>query len=214
VSGIPDLRRLKAVSSRDAALRLPIALPDGEEVGSLLLAGAWILQDEALLEQVTQWRGRNRRMFLSQFEPTPQRTAAYFRDLVLPAADRVLFFLRDPAGQVLGHLGIANWGDTSAELDNLVRGVGGGHPQLTAFAERRLLQWVFENSPVRTVFARVLSYNWMAQDLHTSIGFVATGELALRKVMAGDEVQHEIAPPEGANVGYRCVVMEITAPPR
>lgn len=193
-------------------MRLDIRMPDDTLIGQLLLAGTWVLAQGELLAQVTQWRKRNMRMFLSQFEASTERTVAYFRELALPRADRALFFLLDAQGTVMGHLGIANWTDASAELDNVVRGVGGGHPQLMYYAERRLLDWVFENSSVRTVFARVLSYNWMAQDLHSSIGFVTTHAHGLRKLVTGQEIHHEPASPENANVAYRCVVMEIAAP--
>ncbi len=193
-------------------MRLDIRLADGAAIGQLLMAASWVLEDRELLEQVTQWRKRNMRMFLSQFEANTDRTATYFRELALPRTDRALFFLLDAQGTVMGHLGIANWTDESAELDNVVRGVGGGHAQLMHYAERRLLDWVFENSSVRTVFARVLSYNWMAQDLHSSIGFVTTQTHGLRKLVTGEEINHEPAAPENANVAYRCVVMEIAAP--
>jgi hypothetical protein len=204
-----DLVQLKAAAARDETLRLPVALPDGTAIGALLLAGSWVLQDDGLLEQVTQWRKRNTRMFLSQFEPTVARTAAYFRDIALARSDRALFFLLDSRGTAVGHMGIANWTPDSAELDNVVRGVGGGHPQLTYFAERRLLDWVFANSPVGTVFARVLSFNWMAQDLHASIGFVPVRKQYLKKMTAGDEISHDPVPAECANVAYWSIVMEI-----
>lgn len=209
---VPDLQRLKSAARREDALCLEVATADGAAIGTLLLAGSWVLREFELLEQVTQWRQRSMRMFLSQFEPSVSRTAAYFRDIVLAQPDRALFFLLDAQGAAVGHLGIANWTDASAELDNLVRGVGGGHPQLTYHAEQALLQWVFQQSPVRSVFARVLSYNWMAQDLHASLGFAPTQAQSLRKVDTADGVHHEIVAPEDSNVAYRCVVMELTAP--
>lgn len=208
----PDLQRLKSAASREDALRLEVAAADGAAIGALLLAGSWVLREPELLEQVTQWRRRSMRMFLSQFEPSASRTATYFRDIVLAQPDRVLFFLLDAQGAAVGHLGVANWTAESAELDNLVRGVGGGHPQLTYFAERALLEWVFGQSPVRSVFARVLSYNWMAQDLHASLGFAPTQAQSLRQVATADGVHHEFVDTESSNVAYRCVVMELTAP--
>lgn len=210
----PDLPLLKAAVSRQASLRLEVALPDGTVIGALLLAGSWVLQDTELLAQVTHWRQRNMRMFLSQFEATVERTTTYFRDLALARPDRALFFLLSSDATVIGHLGIANWTATSAELDNVVRGVGGGHPQLMYFAEHRLLQWVFKHSAVQTVVARVLSYNWMAQDLHASIGFVPTQAQTLKKVITADGICHQFVPPDSANVSYRCMVMALAAPPR
>lgn len=207
-----DLSLLKASASKDASLRLAIPLADGTVIGTLLLAGAWVLDDRGLLDQVTQWRRRSARMFLSQFEPTIERTQAYFREIALAKSDRALFFLVDPENRVMGHMGIANWTTTSAELDNVVRGIGGGHPQLMYFAERRLLDWVFAQSSVSRIFARVLSYNWMAQDLHSSLGFVTTQRQSLKKVVTAEAINHEPVSPESANVAYQCVIMEIAAP--
>jgi RimJ/RimL family protein N-acetyltransferase len=206
-----DLQQLKQAPTRESALKLDVTLEGGTPIGALLLAGAWALREPELLEQITQWRRRTMRVFLTWFEPTPQRTAAYLRDVVLARPDRAFFFVLDGEGRIVGHMGVAGWSGEAAELDNFVRGVAGGHPQLMREAERTLLDWL-STQGVRRVSARVMSFNWMAQDLHASLGFAVARELALERIETKDGGRHEIVEPGRGNVPYRYLVMELEIP--
>lgn len=202
-----DLQQLKDAPTREAALRLDVALADGTPVGTLLLAGRWVLAEPPLLAQLARWRQRNMRMFLTWFQASGETTAAYLRDVVLAQRERALFFVLDAAGAIVGHMGVAGWAGDGAELDNFVRGEAGGHPQLMRECERRLLEFLFANG-VRRVQARVLSYNWMAQDLHAGLGFAVVERLALRRTDADGGTRHDIVEAGQGNVPYHCVVME------
>lgn len=207
-----DLQGLKAAShSRDDALRLPVTLGDGRHIGALVLVGAWLLGDTALLTDMTAWRGRNMRMFLSHFEPSVERTAAYVGEQVLARSDRVLFLVEDECGAIRGHMGVTDCVADVAELDNFIRGAGGGHPQLMPRAEHCLIRWLFGQG-VQQVRARVMSYNWMAQALHEGLGFTCVSRQPLRKVETPGGWIHEVVEEAASNVPYHCVVLQMSAP--
>ncbi len=177
-------------AARDKALLVPDEC--GRCIGRLVPVGRWILDNQACIELLAQWRKTFSRMFLTQFEVTTEGTRAYLEDVAVRGDSRILFLLEDEGGTVVGHVGLAQVTPESFELDYLVRGRSGGHPRLVYHAEVALLRWGFEVLAIPRCEVGVLSFNWMVIDLHQSVGFQVESRIPLLKVTHGSRVRHEL----------------------
>lgn len=190
----------------DASLRLalPVLSAEGGRIGRLVPVGSWILEEHAIIEALTAWRRRWSRMFFSRFEPTAERTAAYLRNLAIEGPDRLMFLIYTDDDRFVGHTGIANVAGSTGDLDNIVRGVSGGHPRLMPFASVAVLEWCFGELGLGGMNGRVMSFNRPIISLLKQIGFEAVETLPLFERKAGDTTFHDFVEPGQSNVDYSC----------
>lgn len=209
------LARLKTTSREAAAaLALPLHNRAGAAIGCLLPIGPWLLDDAAQIAAISAWRQRAMRMFLTQFQATPENTRHYLQQLSIGEAGRLLWLILDEGGRCIGHIGLS--GATAAdggraELDNLMRGVEGGDPALIQVAEVALLRWAFDGLGLRHIDVRVVSYNWMVVALHEAVGFETTRQAPLHKRSDNGVTYHDECAAELANVRYHCTHMALDA---
>lgn len=207
------LARLKAATREAAAaLALPLHNRTGAVVGSLLPIGPWLLDDAAQIAAISAWRQRAMRMFLTQFQATPENTRRYLETMSIGEAGRLLWLILDEGGRCIGHIGLS--GATAAdggraELDNLMRGVDGGDPGLIQLAEVALLRWAFDVLGLRHIDLRVVSYNWMVMALHEDVGFETTRQAPLHKRSDNGVTWHDECATDAANVRYHCTHMAL-----
>ena len=213
----PDLNTLEIIarmkgSSRNVSMQmaLPIADSAGRVIGMLVPMGHWAWLDNNVVECFRDWRQRFMRMFFVRFESSSESTIRYLRDLAVGSNDRLMFLMLDVGGRIVGHVGIANISQEQCELDNLIRGVGGGEPRLIYYAELAILRWCFQVLGVKKVDARVISYNWMAKALHEEVGFQLISQFPLKRRDEDDMVFHDIVQESEANVQYTCDVLTIS----
>jgi hypothetical protein len=81
------------------------------------------------------------------------------------------------------------------EIDNLIRGEVGGHPELICYAEIALVKWLFKTFMVKRIYGFVLADNFPALNLHQSIGFRLAELLPLHKEEFQGEIHLEIGKP-------------------
>ncbi len=208
-----QLARLKtATREAAAALALPLHNRTGALVGGLLPIGPWLLDDAAQIAAISAWRQRAMRMFLTQFQATPENTRRYLETMSIGEAGRLLWLILDEGGRCIGHIGLS--GATAAdggraELDNLMRGVDGGDPGLIQLAEVALLRWAFDVLGLRHIDLRAVSYNWMVMALHEEVGFQATRQAPLHKRSDNGITWHDECAAALANVRYHCTHMAL-----
>ena len=180
------------------------------KIGWLVPVGSWILFDEKKISSIALWRQRSMRMFLAQFISTEDRTREYLKNYSINKADRLFFLIIDKEKRHVGHIGISECTSKSAELDNLMRGVNGGDPQLILYAELALLDWCFKELNLSELDVRILSYNWMVKALHEDVGFILERSSPLMKVVNDEFVDHIEVSSENSNVNYSCLRLKIT----
>lgn len=202
----PD--QLKRSSLEGASLKAIPIIHEGDSLGSLIPVGPWILDVPDLIRLMSEWRARAMRMFLTQFESTPEKTTAYLKDLSIGQPNRILFMIESDR-TFLGHIGLACIDNRTAELDNVMRGKSGGSPNLMEASERTLINWAFTNLGLESLFLRILSYNFIAKALHEQMGFQTTQRLPLRRVSKGDSSILEECTSEVANVSFTCDIMAL-----
>jgi RimJ/RimL family protein N-acetyltransferase len=169
----------------DAPLQLDVHDESGAMVGWLSPVTTGMAEDDRVVADLTRWRNQAMGSFLTRFEATEDRTRKWLSDIVLVDYSRLLLLLHSPS-KVIGQYGFRDLTDSSSELDNLIRGETGGHPQLVTYAEVALIQWLFKTLGVSKVIASVLSSNAMALELHRRIGFRLAVEIPLCKVNTCD----------------------------
>lgn len=179
-------------------------------VGKLVPVGKWILQDTAKIELIQQWRQKHMKMFLAQFENSFEKTYDYLKNLSIDQDNRIFFLIYDSNDQFIGHMGLSNIDDDNAELDNFIRGIGGGEPRLVYFAELAMVHWAFFCLKVKKCNLRLLSYNWLVIEIHKEIGFVVTNKLPLKKTVSGLNINHFPVDSTDSNVNYTCDIMELS----
>ena len=151
-------------------------------------------------------------MFLARFDATPESMTEYLGTYAIGATDRVLFMIRTPDSEFVGHVGLAHITEADAELDNLMRGRRGGAPTLMLEAERAVVSWALENLSLRRVYLRVLSHNHLAIGLHEEVGFSTIQETPLTREERG--VTSTLVPctEDDASVPFNLNVMELQRP--
>jgi RimJ/RimL family protein N-acetyltransferase len=204
-----DQQRAPHPSAQPGETERAIRTEDGTRIGGLLPIGAWILERPDLIEAMTGWRERNRKMFFTQFPTSAERTRGYLSNAILASSNRLLDLICDEGGEPVGQIGLTNIADRSAELDNLLRGRSGGHPRLIHYAELAFLGWAFSSLDLRTITARFFSYNWMVQELHETVGFGDPVRSPLCKRVDIDLVSHGVCSPEMSNVDYDLIEMRL-----
>jgi hypothetical protein len=199
---------MKKSSFQDAMdSRINVSDKEQNTIGYLLPVGKWILCDEQKIEKIRLWRQKSMRMFLTQFDSTFDKTLDYLKSLSIAQEGRLFFLLYDASDQFIGHLGLADVDGIKGELDNLMRGVYGGHPNLVHFAELALLDWSFKNLDIVESDVRVLSYNWMVVSLHEEVGYKLVEQIPLKKLLHNGIVNHTPTTMNEANVKYFCLKM-------
>lgn len=209
---VKKIHALKFTEYEDAYLN-SIVIEDQElkNIGRLVPVGAWLLNSENDIENISSWRKKTMKMFLTQFDSTAEKTKIYIDKLCLQRDDRILFMILDADDRKIGHVGLVNINNNSVELDNLMRGVNGGDPRLIYFAELALLNWAFKKLNVRKSDVLVVSYNWLVKSLHEDVGFLDVQYIPLLKLEKDGVVYHELlnSKSKDSNVSYSCIKMEL-----
>lgn len=183
----------------------------GGIIGRLVPIGPWALDDDHLIASFTQWRRLFMRFFQSQFKASQDSMRNYLETLSIGRPDRIFFAIYHNEAGLVGHIGLSNVTEDEAELDNIIRGVSGGEPKLMQIAEETLLAWAFGTLGVARITAEVLSFNFMAHDLHRSFGFRLVASEPLLKIKQEDVVTHRRVSVEKANVDYKLDTIALTA---
>ena len=128
--------------------------------------------------------------FPSQFAVTPERTRKWLRTLLLDVPDRLLFFVLNRAGHIVGHAGFTHCDNDAGrmEVDNVVRAKADIEPGLMSAALQRLCEWAEETFKPREIYLRVLEDNTHAIRFYERLGFRGYERQPLRRVESADEV--------------------------
>ena len=139
-----------------------LSLPVGSPIEALLRPVSTVpgKLNENDVRVLTEWRNRFVSSFLTEFEATEARTAAWLTGVIGPDSTRILFMLDDAQGQTVGYLGLGfiDWEQGVGEADAIVRGAEVA-PGVMAKALFTLLGWGYEQLGLETLGARVRSDN-------------------------------------------------------
>ena len=153
---------IQALKASATAGQPCLSLPVGSPIEALLRPVSTVpgKLNENDVRVLTEWRNRFVNSFLTEFEATEARTAAWLTDVIGPDSTRILFMLDDAQGHTVGYLGLGfiDWEQGVGEADAIVRGAEVA-PGVMAKALFTLLGWGYEQLGLETLGARVRSDN-------------------------------------------------------
>lgn len=164
---------------------------EGTPIAYLKLIGAVDLQDDFLIQQITDWRRRYKHCFLSEFEPTCIRTKNWMQEAVVNNPARALFRILSPDGALMGHVGAIHR-KTYIEYDYYILGV---KPEVKNFAlcvASQFLLWLLDLTKLELISGNVRSDNLHGLDFHRRTGFSVYQQVPLLRIDTGQgEVRFE-----------------------
>lgn len=207
------VRRIKNDNNPTAKrFKIDILDDEGFKIGSLNPIDNRFANDQGVIDKLTKWRKMFKNFFLTQFTPTPERTKNWLESFVLPSDNRVLFLVHTDKDDIIGNFGVCDICENRAELDNLLRGEMGGHPQLIYFAELAILRWLFRDLEIPNVILHVFSNNYKTTALHESIGFRTVAFNHLIKEESENELRYVVRDtPSTQAVSFTYLEMMLTA---
>lgn len=199
----------KANTKSDSRFIIDVANKDGQRIGTLVCLDSGLSKNEIIVADLTAWRQRYMKYFLTQFNATPERTRLWLENIILPDPTRLLFLICLPDGDVIGNFGVCNLGEDAGELDNLIRGRKGGDPNLVYYCELALLSWMFGKLNYKTATLHVFSNNHVTIKLHSSVGFSTAKALPLSHRESNDMTEYFVAQQNGGDMDFTYLEMRI-----
>lgn len=128
------------------------------------------LKRKDYLSLITEWRKKYNKFFFSDFEPTIETTKIWIESSFLNSSKN-LFLLLFFQEKLVGHYAFKNLNNESVFLDNLVKGIHGGHAKIIETAVTKLIDWLFDNFCISQVNGTVLADNPYSIMSHKRFGF-------------------------------------------
>lgn len=208
------IRFLKGLNEDARDEFIPVRNDKNILIGNLVPITRERAKDKETVLSLVRWRKKHMRVFLTQFEPTYERTRGWLENVVLKDDTRIFFLIMTESGRAIGNLGVCNITEDSAELDNLIRGEMGGDPNLIAFAEVSIINWLYKALGVSNIRLHVFSNNIMTMMLHSSVGFTRERCYRLTKIQDGADLIHVVDysdEPAKGDVGYLKMRLDVEA---
>ena len=142
------------------------SLQNGEVVAHLIPVGEWILSRTKVLMSIAEWRNKYMRFYLTQFDADLENATNYIQSKIHPNSSAIFFMIADEDYKILGHIGFSNINSNSAELDNILLGEASPVRNLMQDIENQSINWIHDFLGLEKIFLKVLSYNFLAIDLH------------------------------------------------
>ena len=179
--------RLDAELAGAEAMELPLHEESGQLIGVMRPLTARHLDQMDVMGKLTDWRNANMANFLTHFEATPTRTRAWVQNVLLKNRGQMLWLVYDQNDDLIGHFGFKSLTLESVLLDNAMRGERQGHPKLFVVAGKRLVQWLWEATPVQRINAYVMADNVPSIMMNRQIGFEGWKRHPLiKRILEGD----------------------------
>ena len=180
---------------------------NGEIVAHLIPVGEWILNRTKLLISIVEWRNKYMRFYLTQFDANLENATNYIQSKIHSNSSAVFFMIADEHYKILGHIGFCEITSTSAELDNVLLGEASSVRNLMQDVEIQSINWIRDFLNLEKIQLKVLSYNFLAIDLHEMCGFKVEERLPIRKVHYFNQRKYEPCLPEESNLDFYCLIM-------
>jgi RimJ/RimL family protein N-acetyltransferase len=206
------IRGWKSNIYNETRYRISIRNQDGRLVGEMRCIDQGIFNHPEIIQSMVDWRQKSMEWFCTQFTATWQRTCSWLYNTYLPADDKILFLIYSmPDDELIGHYGIMNATDTSAETDNGLRGSPHGVKGIMTYAEIGMLAWMFGVMEMTDVNLWLFSHNELTWKWHLRSGYEHGGRIEkLRRITSPDTVSYVTDTDEGEPVDFRYMEMVIT----
>ena len=180
---------------------------NGEITAHLIPVGEWVLSRTKVLMSIAEWRNKYMRFYLTQFDADLENATSYIQSKIHKNSSAIFFMIADREYKFIGHIGFSNIFSTAAELDNILLGEATSVRYLMQDIENQSINWIREFIGVEKIFLKVLSYNFLAIELHEMCGFQVEERLPIRKVHEINHQRYEPCLSNESNLDFQCLVM-------
>lgn len=200
----------KACTTHAGALKQSLPLPDN--AGYLLPVCELHSTDDILIAKLAKWRDENSFAYPTRFPVTFDGTQKWLRARLLDTDDRMLFLVCDKSGNILGHVGLANAINETAEveIDNILRGEKHARLGIMTLAMQTLLHWTMETLRPKRIFLRVFNDNQRAISFYHRLGFTDETLQPLKRIESGEVITY--VPDEEQNQPADSYFLQMTYP--
>lgn len=187
---------------------IPITSSQNSEiVAHLIPVGEWILNRTKVLMSIAEWRNKYMRFYLTQFDADLENATNYVQSKLNSNSSAIFFMIADTQYKIIGHIGFSNIFSNTAELDNILLGEPSPVRNLMQDVENQSINWIRDFLGIDKIILKVLSYNFLAIDLHELCGFYVEERLPIRKVHYVNQRRYEPCLPRETNLDFQCLVM-------
>lgn len=146
------------------------------------------LDNEYIIEQLSEWRNASQHAFLKIFPITIEGTRKWLKCGVLERNDRILFLVVNEQNELLGHVGLSsfNFIKKTCEIDNVIKSPSCNKKGLFTSVTNFLANWAYSELQPEKIILRVFSDNSKALALYSRIGFIPTGIIPFMKIEIDD----------------------------
>ena len=102
------IKDIKGFNATDIDFLIPILKADGSKIGELKPVNKKLIKEVEIVNSLTKWREKFTRYFLTQFQPTIQRTVNWLNNVVVASDNKVLFLIYNENNKLIGHIGLSN----------------------------------------------------------------------------------------------------------
>jgi len=183
----PVQSQLNEIIAGTRELVLDICDDTGYAVGKMRPLTLAHLDNQEVVQKLTDWRNQNMHCFLSQFVATVERTRSWLEHVVFKIPGQMMFLISNTE-QMVGHVGFKNLTMHDAMLDNAIRGERGGHPKLLVWAHRVLANWLFWEAGIGNLYGYVMADNAPAIMMNRQIGWGGWVRFPLFEESRGSDV--------------------------
>lgn len=163
------VHNLKRGSSEDQ-YKIPIVDAKNNIRGYLTPITDKSLDETQVILKLTEWRRDNSQFFQTRFNPTPERTKNWLKNVVLPN-DKVIFFLVYYNDELVGHYGFKDIMEGVASADNLLIGETKIRGPLSLLTMKTMLLWGFSKLKLIEIAGTVLRSNQASLLIHKRLHF-------------------------------------------
>ena len=201
---------IRAIVDGERGLNIDLSTSEGNKIGRLVPLTIHHLDDDYIIQKLTEWRNANMSFFLTQFHSTSSRTRNWLQNVVFKRGNQLIFLIYDN-DKVIGHYGFKDLNDSNVMLDNAMRGERGGHPKLLVIAGKTIINWLFENTNVNIVYGYIMLKNATSIMMSREIGFKGWVKHPLNRFVKNDEIHFKIGEEGEVSIdSLYCYRIEIT----
>lgn len=165
------------------ALVIPFATGQGEQ-GSLQAIVYGTLDDAEAIDQLAKWRGNGANLLEKSGDSTAEEVRNWLKTGVLEVKDRFLFWVLDPQGRRLGHVGLGriSLDERSCEMENVVWNEDGNYFGIMESAMVGLLQWQRSELGIPRSYLRMFADHEPLLKLCTGIGYGEVQRMPVKRI--------------------------------
>jgi len=138
--------------------------------------------DSEYVKLLTKWRNIHYKWFFSWVKVTHESTYGWLKQYYVPSPSDIIFFIEDKKYNKFGCMAVYNISANSCEVGRFMKGDSNAPKGGMTVALNSMLNWIYNNLKVDTVYLEVFESNIQAIKLYQRCGFVIKKRIPLEVI--------------------------------